>query len=838
VEVTVKVREKPAENFNSANFVIAVARRLRVDPGQLTLLSVNVDTQDQHGFDTGPAPRGESNRRFRFPDPKWDKPRFSSTIGYLTRQSPFSHELRRWVVVLQLSRKQAYSLRKACVDAGDAIHTGAPGIVECTIAGEESMSPVSPGSEQKPGSPSVGVRFEDPTSRSIAPSAVQSFRFDDFPLSGYYEFTRAEIKLKKWGENPQTKCVAAEAKCQWKTYFLFPKLNADTSAPWAMSSELQQARRLREFRPAIKEKLFNEWGTPLPIGSWEPWSGVQSPRRDGGPLYRPPTPPLVRHEPLWLDSGNPREDERVMQLSIHASWHCTRKKPREGCGHWNPLKSGKCNSCSKPRPKDVTEYAKARFEWEEHGGPGGGRTPWQDPLIGSMVTEERFGPVADGTVSTVVIGVAELTAKFPTPAEWNLTETVMRLSGRKLASTCVETRDRLAEKEERRRARIEEQFHASGEPAVAAQEEWDRLSARLKAVQADRERLASVEQAQRRQVELSEEACGVALGRILRLMDMETAWRLGLWLHWEEFTPREWLSWLGGTLMDQEESEKRPRIRQEEEEAWQKMHAGDTGAEKKTYKRLVPEPAAGKKCCIVPPTNPEMGPQPGVISEITPASVRVEFVDKRNLGRQDIKFEWYEAEQKAYQDEEKAREQAGAGDDDLDEDAKLAKRDGQRAYRIKRERILMLAYEILPMVPHWKGWSFVGLQDQEGNIIDDRAVQRFGVEEVAVRALRHGLVKDTKREKQSVKVFPTHGKYLLEDKTVERRFQQIEEAVRTHARRLNNWKELGGPDEDDDGELNVLPLTESPRKKRTRTEAGSPKSSRRAPRSQRSLRRN
>eukprot|EP00756_Hemistasia_phaeocysticola_P017676 Hpha_TRINITY_DN15551_c3_g5::TRINITY_DN15551_c3_g5_i1::g.106605::m.106605 len=529
VEVTVKVREKKDENFSAPNFVIAAARRLRIDPAQVDLISVYVDNQDQHGFSTGPAPRGESNRKFIFPNPKWDRPRYSSTPGWTTRASPFSHELRRWVVVLQLGRRQAIGLRRACANAADPIHAASPGIVECRVAGGDAVAPGSPtGSTQlSPRSASKArLTFDEPSALSLAPS-VSRVLDPDMPLSGFYHFTRAEIKLRRWTDNPQTKCVAAEARCQWKTYFLFPALNADTSAPWAMSSELQQARRLREYHPPQKDEVEHLTWT------WEPWSGVQSPRRDGGPLYRPPTPPLVRHEPLWLDSGKPREDEKQMQLSIHASWQCSKKKPREGCGRWNALKNGKC-WCDRPRPKDVTAYAKARFQEEEHGGPGGGRKPWQNLLLGVTDTEQRFGPVADGTVSTEVMGVAELTPKFPTPQEWNLSETVLRLNGRKLGTTIVETREKLEEKEHRRRMRIYEEMQRSAASAIDAQEEWDRLRSRLKTVQSERDRVLAAEAGKRRKIQLWEESCGVALGRILRLMDMETAWRLGLWLHWEE----------------------------------------------------------------------------------------------------------------------------------------------------------------------------------------------------------------------------------------------------------------------------------------------------------------
>eukprot|EP01062_Namystynia_karyoxenos_P011549 TRINITY_DN14137_c0_g1_i2.p1 TRINITY_DN14137_c0_g1~~TRINITY_DN14137_c0_g1_i2.p1 ORF type:complete len:1052 (+),score=305.24 TRINITY_DN14137_c0_g1_i2:80-3157(+) len=774
------------DGFCPVRFVVAIARRLEMDPAEVEVVSISSDDKDQFGFATGPAPRGQRNRRFEFPDPKYDKPRFSSTPKYCTRMSPFSHQLRRSVVVLRLGAGQAEQLLSLCANPADPFHAAVPGVVQWE-SDLQSPRPQRPSPAESRGTaapqPSTAAR---PRSRRRRPS-------------GYYNFVRAEVKLLIWQKNPQTRPVAAEARCQWKTYFLFPALDADTTAPWAMSSELQRSRRLREFLRPRKEKLFEAWCLPVPH-CWEEWTGQASPKRDGGPLLRSPTPPMVRHAPQWLCTDDPRADERNMQLQIHASWQCVKAKPRGGCGRWNTLRAAKCY-CDRPRPKEVTEYAKARMKEEEFGGPEGGRKPWKSLLTGEPDTAERFaaGETAEvHAASASRIGIPELTAKWGTPPEWNLKETMKRLNGRKLAADYIEFRDRMLRSEERRRERLVRAQVAHAATCAAAQRDWEQVEGRYRELLAERGALERAELRQRRVVALEEECCGVALGRILRLWDMETAWRLALWLHWEEFTPREWIKWLGFILMGQEESEKRPRIRQEEDEAWQKIiarHEGrdDGSAEKKVWQRLVPEPAAGKKCCIVPPTAPEKGPQPGVISEITPASVRVEFVDKRELGRQDIKFEWYEEERKKFLEEEAAREKGGVGDDDLDEDAKLAKRDARRIARMKRERALMLALEILPMVPYWKGWTFVGLQDDAGNIIADRAVRGFGKDEISIRALRHELVRDTKREKQSDKVLSTYGAIIHEDPTVQQRFKEIEEAVRAHARKLNQWRELGAP---------------------------------------------
>eukprot|EP01065_Artemidia_motanka_P040784 TRINITY_DN5179_c0_g1_i1.p1 TRINITY_DN5179_c0_g1~~TRINITY_DN5179_c0_g1_i1.p1 ORF type:complete len:1046 (+),score=320.52 TRINITY_DN5179_c0_g1_i1:40-3138(+) len=812
--VSVKVAEAQTQPFSSVRFVLGVARRLGIDPAAVDVHSVTQDRVDKFGFSTGPAARGEQNRKFKFVNPKWDKPRFTSTPQWTNRTSPFSHELRRWIVEMRFSEDLAAELAEACRADGDSIHSAVPGIVGCC-----SSTDAVPEQKEQQRSSSPRITSE----LSVAPPRPRRRK------SGFYAFVRAEVKMRAWQDNNQTKAVAAEARCQWKTYFLFPALDADTTTPWSMSSDLQGARRLRECLKRPPVKLFATWDVPIPH-CWEGWTGMTSPKRDGGPLYGAIAEPLVRVEPLWLSTDEPREDERQMQLNIHASWYCSKKKPREGCGRWNPLRAGKC-WCDRPRPKEVTEYAKKRCQEEENGGPGGSRIPWRNLVTGALDTEERFpdeAAVARKVRLPAELGVAELTAKFAAPETWDLKETMKRLNGRKLAVDYLEQREKVEAKEERRRARLFATA-ASGRAKVAdAQERWELLEGRYRGLLHERLKVGDAEALARRDVELWEESAGAMLGKILRLMDMETAWRLGLWLHWEEYTPREWLKWLGILLIDQEEGEKRPRIRQEEEEAWQKMHSGDTGPQKKVYKRLVPEPAAGKKCCIVPPDRQEMGPQPGVISEITPASVRVEFVDKRELGRQDIKFEYYEGEQRKYEEEEAAREKAGGGEEDLDEDAKLALKDARRAVRLKRERALILAYEILPMVPYWRGWSFVGLQDQEGNIIADRAVQRFGVEEVAVRALRHGLVRDTKREKQSVKVFPTHGRFIIDDPTVVSRFEGIEEAVRAHARERNHWREIGAPppepaqeEESDAGDPDPLPSPRQRSRRRPSEAAGS-----------------
>lgn len=72
---------------------------------------------------------------------------------------------------------------------------------------------------------------------------------------------------------------------------------------------------------------------------------------------------------------------------------------------------------------------------------------------------------------------------------------------------------------------------------------------------------------------------------------------------------------------------------------------GSAGRVKKKVpakKQPAPEAKIGVKIFLVPPT--EFGiekPMPGVISEVGEGTVRVEFADKRNLGRQDIPIEWY-----------------------------------------------------------------------------------------------------------------------------------------------------------------------------------------------------
>eukprot|EP01062_Namystynia_karyoxenos_P027890 TRINITY_DN2125_c0_g2_i1.p1 TRINITY_DN2125_c0_g2~~TRINITY_DN2125_c0_g2_i1.p1 ORF type:complete len:1852 (+),score=544.21 TRINITY_DN2125_c0_g2_i1:73-5556(+) len=346
------VRVAGHDRFDPQRLVVAIAHRLRIDPHRVDVCHLARDRCDSKGMVAGPAPRGSSNRKFVFPKPKYDK----SEKRYALRPSPFTHERPDTMLRLRIagapeeSDALAATLLRRLRDKGDVIHTALPGVQHAAFATLAAATPEAPPAE---------FLSEDS-------GAGRGWGLAQLHYGFYDGFVRAELKL-----TVMPKPLAAEAMHQWSVYHRWPNALPDIDAPWALSGALREARRLRTLPTRPKPaKPFESWGPEFTQG--ESWTGVQSPPLRETLLLQvtPPPSPRGPAQALWLNDHLDYWEQK------HPSWLCG------GCGHYNPVKQDKCQGCEKRRPKERTDFAKKRFQIEEHGGPGGTRKPWIHVLSG------------------------------------------------------------------------------------------------------------------------------------------------------------------------------------------------------------------------------------------------------------------------------------------------------------------------------------------------------------------------------------------------------------------------------------------------------------------------
>eukprot|EP01065_Artemidia_motanka_P029509 TRINITY_DN3560_c0_g4_i1.p1 TRINITY_DN3560_c0_g4~~TRINITY_DN3560_c0_g4_i1.p1 ORF type:complete len:1776 (+),score=407.01 TRINITY_DN3560_c0_g4_i1:47-5374(+) len=346
----------------------------------------------------------------------------------------------------------------------------------------------------------------------------------------------------------------------------------------------------------------------------------------------------------------------------------------------------------------------------------------------------------------------------------------------------VEGRRRVLMKEEAERRMTERDFEDGRVRLLPTQREWEGVHRAHHRQLNQRRVFESKEDDARLGLERAERSAANALSRVIRVMDMEYAWRVSLWLHWDEFTVRSWLLWTLIEILEEREPVERNLVRTEESAAWKMLKKGGKG-EKKVFKLDVPEPATGVKICIIPPGKDYVAP--GTISECTPDKVRVEFVDKRDLGRMDVPMDYYKQQRAKFEAEQKAAGAAAQEDEEEDQEAKLAREQAARAKRYRVEQMLLLADEVEPMIHVWKGWEKPP-RDDDGIVEVEKVLRAVNREIVGPRSHRYFLADPqywpafedmTRKGGKALLVLPSSAEEVVSEYRVQAKWEGIQEGV-------------------------------------------------------------